>query len=93
LAIPEHPEIVKLMASWEAREPILWRKVNIIPDSAMVQFNHGAHARGGVECRECHGEVASMAVAEPVVQVGDMGWCLDCHQEREASIDCLACHY
>jgi len=21
-----------------------------------------------------------------------MGWCLSCHEERQASIDCLTCH-
>jgi hypothetical protein len=32
-------------------------------------------------------------VAQPVRQVADMSWCVDCHLEREASVDCIACHY
>ncbi|MDE2852086.1 MAG: cytochrome c3 family protein [Acidobacteriota bacterium] len=90
--IPDHPEVQKVMLANENREPILWAKVNVIPDSAMVHFNHRAHARAGIECLTCHGDVASMAVAEPVRNVADMGWCVECHRENEASDDCLACH-
>ncbi|MYC09683.1 MAG: cytochrome c3 family protein [Holophagales bacterium] len=90
--IPDHPEVQKAMLANENREPILWAKVNVIPDSAMVHFNHRAHARAGIECLTCHGDVASMTVAEPVRNVADMGWCVECHRENEASDDCLACH-
>jgi len=90
--IPDHPEVQKAMLANESREPILWTKVNVIPDRAMVHFNHRAHARAGVECSVCHGDVASMTVAEPVRNVADMGWCIECHRENEASDDCLACH-
>ena len=90
--IPDHPEVQKVMLANENREPIQWAKVNVIPDSAMVHFNHRAHARAGVECLACHGDVASMTVAEPVRNVADMGWCVECHRENEASDDCLACH-
>jgi len=90
--IPDHPEVQKVMLANENREPILWAKVNVIPDSAMVHFNHRAHARAGIECLACHGDVAAMTVAEPVRNVADMGWCVECHRENEASDDCLACH-
>ena len=90
--IPDHPEVQKAMLANENGEPILWAKVNVIPDSAMVHFNHRAHARAGVECLACHGDVAAMTVAEPVRNVADMGWCVECHRENEASDDCLACH-
>lgn len=91
--IPDHPEVKKLLAAWESRTPILWEKVNVIPTDAAVQFHHGAHARAGIECSTCHGDVASMAVAEPVVDVARMGWCVQCHRDSGASDDCLACHY
>ncbi len=80
------------MLANENRAPILWAKVNVIPDTAMVHFNHGAHARAGIECLTCHGDVASMTVAAPVRNVADMGWCVECHRENDASDDCLACH-
>ena len=90
---PEHPEIAKVLAAYQDKTPIPWVKVNHIPETSMVQFNHRAHARAEVGCEECHGDVASMDVAESVRNVADMGWCLDCHREREASDDCLTCHY
>ncbi len=90
--IPDHPEVQKVMLANENRAPIRWVKVNVIPDSAMVHFNHRAHARAGIECLTCHGDVASMTVAEPVRNVADMGWCVECHRDNEASDDCLACH-
>ncbi len=91
--IPDHPEVKKLLDAWAAETPILWTKVNVLPVKAMVQFHHGAHTLAGVECAECHGDLASMTVAEPVVDVARMGWCLDCHRQRGASDDCMTCHY
>ncbi len=90
---PEHPEVAKVLTAYQEKTPIPWVKVNHIPERSMVQFNHRAHARAEVGCEECHGDVASMGVAEAVRNVADMGWCLDCHREREASDDCLTCHY
>jgi hypothetical protein len=77
--------------------PIAWTRVHRLPDH--VRFAHAPHVRGGVACRECHGEVERM---DEVHQVSSllMGWCLDCHRRREARppapaghlTDCLTCH-
>ena len=91
--IPEHPEIQKVLAAFEAEEAIEWRKVNHLPAKAMVHFHHGVHTQAGVECQSCHGDVAQMTTAQPVLDVANMGWCIDCHRENEATIDCLACHF
>lgn len=93
--IPEHPEVAKVLAAWQNGESILWRRVAWISESAGVQFSHGAHARAGVECRTCHGDVAQQAVAQPPAEhrLDDMDWCVECHRSNEASIDCLTCHY
>jgi len=74
-------------------EPLAWRKVNVMPESAMVHFRHKPHARAEVGCETCHGDIGSMTVAEQVLNVADMGWCVDCHRREEASIDCLTCHH
>lgn len=92
-AIPDHPEVVKFMASLDAGEPVLWRKVHVMPPSAMVHFKHNAHVRAGIDCSTCHGDVARMTVARQVVDVANMGWCLSCHRENDASVDCLTCHH
>lgn len=92
-AIPDHPEVVKFMTNLDAGEPVLWRKVHVIPQSAMVHFKHNAHMRAGIDCSTCHGDVAGMTVARQVVDVANMGWCLSCHRENDASVDCLTCHH
>ena len=74
-------------------EPLAWRKVNVISESAMVHFKHKPHARAGVGCENCHGDIGSMTVAEQVLNVANMGWCVDCHRQENASIDCLTCHH
>lgn len=86
----EHPEIARVLDYWEREEPIPWIRVHDLPD--YVRFSHKAHVRAGVDCATCHGDVAGMAVARQVESLS-MGWCVDCHAEREASRDCLVCHY
>ena len=77
----------------EEEEPLLWNKVNVMPPNAMVQFKHQAHIRAEVECVTCHGDVGQMTVAQQVINTADMGWCVGCHRENGASIDCLTCHH
>ena len=91
--ISDHPEIVKLMGYLENNEPLLWRRVNSIAPGAMVQFRHKPHARAGVSCSTCHGDVGQMSVAYQAVNTADMSWCITCHQNNGASTDCLTCHY
>lgn len=83
------PEIKKLMTYWEKKEPIPWVRVYWVPDH--VYFPHMMHIRAGLACGACHGEVASMQRIMRSVKI-EMGWCLDCHKERKASIDCWTCH-
>ncbi len=88
------PRIQILSGYWERGEPIPWVRVNAEPD--FVFFSHQPHLSAGLNCEACHGDVARMEVAQPVVRM-DMGWCLDCHlkqpEEDSARLaDCLACH-
>jgi hypothetical protein len=92
-AIPDHPEVLKFMEHLETGEPLLWRKVNVMPASAMIHFKHKPHIRAGVDCATCHGDVSQMSVAQRVINTADMGWCVSCHKENEASTDCLTCHH
>jgi len=91
----DHPAVMAFMEQYANGngEPMVWRKVNVMPTSAMVHFKHSPHIRAGVECASCHGDVTQMTVAQQVINTASMGWCLDCHKEREASIDCLTCHH
>jgi hypothetical protein len=91
--IPDHPEIVKLMQLYESGEPIRWRKVNVMPESAMIHFDHGAHTRAEVKCETCHGDVGHMTLARRVIDTANMAWCIECHQQHEAPTDCVTCHH
>ncbi len=91
---PDNPEVMKLAGYWERKEPILWQPVS--PSLDFVYFSHQPHISGAVSCETCHGDVASMTVAQPVGDM-DMGWCLDCHLEQPTEkvarlADCMACH-
>ena len=88
--LTERPEIVKVLDYWEQETPIPWLRVHDLPD--YVRFSHKAHVRSGIDCAACHGDVARMDVAVQVESLS-MGWCVDCHSARDASRDCLVCHY
>jgi hypothetical protein len=86
---PNAPEIKKLMGCWEKREPIPWVRVYSLPDH--VYFPHMMHIRAQLACTTCHGEVAAMERITRSVKL-EMGWCLNCHRQHKASIDCWTCH-
>lgn len=74
-------EINKVIQAYENDVPIEWIRVHNNPDH--VFFSHAQHVSvGGVECKECHGEVENM---DRIRQVSDlsMGWCINCHREKE----------
>jgi hypothetical protein len=71
---------------------IPWQRVYGFTREAHVRFNHAPHIRAGVDCSTCHGDVASQTVAERVVD-HNMGFCVNCHKTKNASNDCLTCHY
>jgi hypothetical protein len=70
--------------------PIPWEKVHASPN--YLKFNHKRHVAAGVSCHSCHGQIPEMEVVERVSSF-KMGWCLDCHRQQGASIDCATCHY
>lgn len=86
---PDDPEIRKIEAYWEKREPIPWVRVYSLPDH--VYFAHKMHLRAGIACASCHGDVASMQRVSRSVKL-EMGWCLDCHRRHNVGIDCWMCH-
>ncbi|MBI5888478.1 MAG: cytochrome c3 family protein [Deltaproteobacteria bacterium] len=87
----DSPEIIKLTGYWERKEPIAWVKVHNLPDH--VGFTHKRHIKAGLDCKLCHGDVASMSRVKRVSSL-QMGWCLNCHEKREVvnGKDCWTCH-
>jgi hypothetical protein len=90
LVAANKPEIIKLRQAYENNQPVQWMKVNDIPD--FVYFNHYPHVARGVQCSKCHGEIQTMAEVKPAVNLANMSWCVGCHRENQASVDCYTCH-
>jgi hypothetical protein len=88
----EHPEIQKMAAYQKRGEDIPWERVYGFNDEAHVRFNHAPHIRASVACATCHGDLNQMTVAQRVVD-HTMGFCMDCHDQRQVSNDCNTCHY
>jgi hypothetical protein len=85
----DKPEVKKLADYWNRKEAIPWVKVFGQPD--FVYFSHEPHVLTGIACQICHGPVESMETMREAV-VLKMEWCVTCHMERKASIDCWTCH-
>jgi len=87
----EKEEIRKLTSISDKGEQPQWRRVYWFEQEADVFFTHKPHLRAQVECSVCHGDVAnSHRVGRTVNQT--MGWCIDCHRSKGASVDCYVCH-
>jgi hypothetical protein len=85
----DKPEVQKLKEYWDRKEPIPWAKVTWMPD--FVSFQHWPHIRAEVQCETCHGPVKTMDQVQQVKSL-TMGFCVTCHRQRKASIDCATCH-
>ena len=76
----------------DSRPPfeIQWNRVYTLPD--FVRFTHRPHIHAKIECETCHGPVPTMDRIVPVVEI-NMGFCVDCHTKRGATLDCVGCHH
>ena len=97
-------EIAKIAAFADRGESIPWIRIHNLPE--YVQFKHRRHVAVGVACQECHGSVETMnrvylvpdtvynssAAFLPAAKL-EMGWCMDCHDNRAGPQDCGTCHY
>ncbi len=87
--IANHPEIRKEHNYFDNRIPTPWKKVYYLAEH--VVFNHQRHIKREVACEKCHGEVKQMDRLKN--QRFKMGFCVQCHRENKANLDCwLACH-
>jgi hypothetical protein len=91
-----------LKKHWEEKKTIEWDQIYRLPE--YVKFRHNRHVAANVPCQRCHGPVETM---DKVYLTKDtiwwpwllpstkpeMGWCINCHRENQASQDCLTCHY
>jgi hypothetical protein len=68
--------------------------VRLPPLAPFTYFSHLRHASiEEIECEVCHGDIGKSDSLPPApMHTYTMNWCIDCHEEQEASIDCLICH-
>lgn len=92
-AIATDKPLVKSMAEMQAKGlDFAWQRVYDYPREAHVRFEHQPHITAKVECSTCHGDMRQQEVATRQVNM-DMGFCVNCHTQKQASNDCLTCHY
>jgi len=92
---PAHQaEIQKVRKAWSDRKPPEWIRIHSVP--GFVHFPHMRHIKalgtGPESCATCHGEVSRMAQVSQVSTL-KMGWCIQCHEQRQVSRDCTVCHF
>src|SRR5213076_2208044 len=85
-------EIKKVRDAWANKQPPVWTRVHALP--GFVRFPHQRHIKilGTESCSTCHGEVNRMPQVYQVATL-KMGWCVNCHVQRNVSRDCTVCHY
>ena len=88
----EAPLIKTLAALEEQGLDLPWQRVYGFTREAHVRFEHAPHIRAGTACATCHGDMVTQTVAQRVVDM-DMAFCVNCHTQKQASNDCLTCHY
>lgn len=87
--IRTYPYLAKLRDQVARNTPVIWERVNWLPE--FVYFDHSMHIQRGIDCGACHGEVALM---DRVVAARkfEMGFCIQCHRDYQATHDCFTCH-
>jgi hypothetical protein len=90
MAMPQESEASRnLMEYVDAERQIDWVRLYRLPQYAY--FPHKWHVRADIACAECHGGIGESVVAVRHMDL-KMAWCIDCHEEREAPVDCVVCH-
>ena len=92
-AIATDRPLIKQIAALEQKGlDLQWQRVYRYTNEAHVRFNHAPHIRANVECSTCHGDVAHQIVAQRNVDL-HMGFCVDCHRQKNAPNECVTCHF
>jgi hypothetical protein len=87
--IVTYPPIEQLRCYFDANKPVEWTRVTRLPD--FVYFTHAVHLQRGVDCGRCHGNVLQMDRIQLAHNL-NMGFCMRCHRENRATVDCFTCH-
>lgn len=83
---------------------IIWNKVHVLPDHVYFNHKQHVVV-GGIDCKQCHGDMTTRKETAKVHSIDElnkvegniqltrptltMGWCIECHQEKEISLGSL----
>lgn len=81
--------IKDLHSHYNENKPVKWNRVIELPD--FVYFQHSIHVNRSIDCSRCHGDVKKMDRIVKVHKI-NMGFCMSCHRNYNAPVDCFACH-
>ncbi|MCA9794436.1 MAG: cytochrome c3 family protein [Candidatus Eremiobacteraeota bacterium] len=88
--VMDRPGVQTLVKDYvNQRRDIKWYKYYDLPEH--VKFSHKAHINAGKNCNDCHGAIETMDVVQ-MQQKPTMGWCVSCHRQNNAPVDCTTCH-
>lgn len=90
--LTESKEEEKLFQFIQDSTYIPWNRIYHVPDH--VYYSHAEHVGlANLECPNCHGNIGERKTPPKRALVKlSMGFCMDCHRKKKASLDCLACH-
>lgn len=88
----DKPRIQQITAMSDKGIDIQWQRVYGFTSQAHVRFNHAPHIRANVDCSTCHGDVGAGTVATRAVDL-NMGFCVNCHRQKNAPNECITCHF
>ncbi len=84
----EEARLVKMIADGKTLE---WKSLFRQPPH--VFYSHRRHVLvAKLECKTCHGDIASTTTPPTRVTKLRMQDCIDCHHQKNVSTDCTTCH-
>jgi len=86
-------EIAKVRESFNTSTPVEWNRVYFLARHAHFPHMRHINVMGPNACATCHGDVTRAPQMFKVNNVNNMGFCINCHLERNVSRDCSVCHY
>ena len=86
----DRPAIQKLAEFARSKEAIPWVRVYAVPPG--ITWSHRAHAKAGITCELCHGDVSKLTVMAKLMSVTTMDGCVGCHRDNHAEAGCEMCH-
>lgn len=81
----------KIVEYVNSGKEVEWQRLYRVPED--VFFSHRRHVvLGNIECKICHGDIgeSSKPPSKPIRIT--MKNCMQCHEEKDVTNDCISCH-